>query len=119
MLTLFYISGRFKFLNPYPANLSFVATQPDVAVMLNNLAWPNGTRTLRVGWNEIRYGFREEWFIDLPFLIGIFGLVLMFLGPILGIFLLRKKDYHAGLVCLLIVTLIGFSLVLSWLLHGS
>jgi hypothetical protein len=63
-----------------------------------------------------------EWGITEPitllpimFIMGMTGLVALFLGPIYGIILIKQKKYQTGLVLALIVTVTGFALTVAWL----
>jgi hypothetical protein len=53
--------------------------------------------------------------LPIPFIIGMVGLGCLFVGPMYGISLLRKKEYKNGLIWGVIFTAVGFALFISWL----
>lgn len=63
----------------------------------------------------INWGFLVQPWFPVMFAFGIGGLILMVAGPSYGMFKIKKKEYHSGLVWGTIYTTIGVALVLGWL----
>jgi len=49
------------------------------------------------------------------FIMGMAGLGALFLGPVIGIFMIKQKKYQSGMITALIVVVTGFALVVAWL----
>jgi len=79
----------------------------------------NGT-SITVNTNDavsIIWNITMEPLLPIMFILGMFGLGSMFMGPMYAVYKVNKKDYEAnGFITSLVVTVLGIALFLAWLI---
>jgi hypothetical protein len=111
-----YSSGG-EYLFNLPDNCLIIVTYNVSRVSINKLGIESGANFTALAGTDYLIEWESEAPMILPFtfMIGMFGLALLFIGPAYGIKLMQKHDYRQGLVYGTILTCFGLAFFMAWL----
>jgi len=113
-LKMYSTDGVLTFLSQDTCTITLISTSNSTNFWINDVCTANAV--IQKGGCTIKWSILEpEFLLPILFILGMFGLGSMFIGPSYAIYKVKHKEYYDGLTTGLIVTVLGIALTIMWL----
>jgi hypothetical protein len=107
-LLMYDVSGKMELTTNQTCNINMTSNNPNVRITYNHLL-------ISGHYEEIKWSLLSSYnFIDFTFLLGIFGILGMFISAGYGVYLAKEEEYSKALMTI-VMFILCFAFFYSWL----